>query len=766
MAVLLLSAWWLSQHTRLRTDLSLFLPEGETDRQQLLLSELQQGYATRILLLAISGGDAKSRASLSQALLGSLRESGLFSRVENGTPGDLEIDSTLFTYRYLLSPESYGADAFSTEHLSHSLQQRLQELTTPIPNPFKSLLPRDPTGAYPSMLKRWQGQTQVNRSEGVWSSQQGEMAILLAETRESGFAIDQNQAMMQRLTTTFEELDSKDRHQLIVTGPAAFSVHSKQIIESESRLLSIIASLAIALLLYLAYAYLPYLLYAALPLFSGVLAATLVTGRVFTELHGITLAFGITLLGVALDYPVHLFSHIREGDKPSESMRRIWQTLRLGVVTTCLGYLVLVASSFEGLKQLGVFTLVGLLTAALTSRYLLPCLYADNFNRPKLKGERLISRLAQRSRRLPIAVTLIALLIVIAAILSPRPLWNDDIAVLSPLPSSLIAQDRSLRQALQADEASQMIVLEGDSIEQLLQRCESLRPYIGKAIDKGWLNGASLLCDALPSQKRQREIQSQLPEQNDLAIALQAALSNLPFKQEAFAPFIDEIAASRELPPLDYEMARTTLLGDRLAPYIKQTSDGWIGLVPLQFVLDNDALAEQFQDLLTGVSYLNLRSETSSLIEDFRATALVHLLLGACLMFLILWLGLRSFSHTLLVMLPIALAIAVTVSLLKLIGEEMNLFHLISLMLVLGIGIDYSLFFSRENEDLSERKATLHALGLCALSTVSVFTILATSRIPVLHAIGITVSIGVVSSFLLTYALAPFQAREHAVTPS
>jgi predicted exporter len=108
----------------------------------------------------------------------------------------------------------------------------------------------------------------------------------------------------------------------------------------------------------------------------------------------------------------------------------------------------------------------------------------------------------------------------------------------------------------------------------------------------------------------------------------------------------------------------------------------------------------------------------------------------------------------------------VTVSLLKLIGEEMNLFHLISLMLVLGIGIDYSLFFSRENEALSERKATLHALGLCALSTASVFTVLATSRIPVLHAIGTTVSIGVVSSFLLTYALAPSQGLQKAVSPS
>jgi predicted exporter len=82
----------------------------------------------------------------------------------------------------------------------------------------------------------------------------------------------------------------------------------------------------------------------------------------------------------------------------------------------------------------------------------------------------------------------------------------------------------------------------------------------------------------------------------------------------------------------------------------------------------------------------------------------------------------------------------------------MNLFHLISLMLVLGIGIDYSLFFSREAGDDRTCRATLHALTLCALSTVSVFAILAVSSIPVLHAIGLTVAIGVSMSYLATYA--------------
>lgn len=126
--------------------------------------------------------------------------------------------------------------------------------------------------------------------------------------------------------------------------------------------------------------------------------------------------------------------------------------------------------------------------------------------------------------------------------------------------------------------------------------------------------------------------------------------------------------------------------------------------------------------------------------------------LGLLVMLAVLWLGLRSLAGAMGTLLPIALAMLLTVTLLNLWGETLNLFHLISLMLVLGIGIDYSLFFFREADDGQACQATLHALSVCALSTVSVFMVLAWSGIPVLHAIGQTVAIGVSMSYLCTYA--------------
>ncbi len=153
------------------------------------------------------------------------------------------------------------------------------------------------------------------------------------------------------------------------------------------------------------------------------------------------------------------------------------------------------------------------------------------------------------------------------------------------------------------------------------------------------------------------------------------------------------------------------------------------------------------------MSYLNLRREFSGLVGDFRQQILQRMTLGGALMLVLLWIGLGTLQRALMILTPIALAILATLGVLHLTGEILNLFHLISLMLVLGIGLDYSLFFGRREQQQGDALLTLHALTVCALSSAGVFAILASSSIPVLHAIGLTVAIGVVMSYLATYVM-------------
>jgi predicted exporter len=752
LTALLLSGWWAFSHIALRTDMSLFLPQGENPDQRLLLSEMNQGPANRLLLLGIQGGNGAGRADISQQLCAHLRESPYFERVENGAPSNIEIDQILFKYRYLISA-NITADSFSTTQLHTALQQRFEELKSPFPSPFKELLAEDPVGSYQSMLISWLSQHEVHSEHGVWSSANGDLALLLLQTKAGGLELDQQQQALSYLADTFDRLNSNQQHKLIVSGPGAFGVQSRNIIHNESQSLSIIASVLIGVLLFGAYRYLPYLLIAALPLLSALLAGAIVCQLVFGELHGITLAFGITLLGVTLDYPLHLFSHLREQQQVKMSMQEIWPTLRLGVFTTCIAYLVLLTTDFTGLRQLGLFTLTGLLTAALASRFLLPQLFPDPFQPPKPRGLAWLSVLLAHQQRSGTLLLIAAALSLIALVMPTKSLWQDDIAALSPLPKALVQQDRVLRQQLGSAEPNHLLLIRAKDPEALLQTSESVRARLETDPDGAFLSAIELPSDYLPSQRSQLGRQKSLPDAEQLSKNLHQGMAATPFRESAFKPFITAIQESRTLAPLSYAEALKTALKPRLQGMIRQGSSDWFALIPLHTNGESKPIANYVEERLPEVRYLQLRAEISNLVGNFRQQILQRIALGSTLMLLLLWYGLGSLKSALATLLPITLAILTTVGVIKLLGEPLNLFHLISLMLVMGIGMDYSLFFSRQEDHQGGNLLTLHALSVCALSTTGVFAILASSSIPVLHAIGLTVAIGVAMSYLATYTM-------------
>ena len=112
-------------------------------------------------------------------------------------------------------------------------------------------------------------------------------------------------------------------------------------------------------------------------------------------------------------------------------------------------------------------------------------------------------------------------------------------------------------------------------------------------------------------------------------------------------------------------------------------------------------------------------------------------------------LALGSWPRTRRVLLPMALGTLLIVALLHGAGVALGLFHLVALVLAAGLGLDYALFFEHAAAEPAEQRRTLHAVLVCAASTLMVFALLALSSLPVLRAIGLTVTLGVVLNFVL-----------------
>jgi len=734
-----------------------FMPQAATPVQRLLMNELREGPVARLTLITLGGVSRERLAQLSKQVAATLRASGLFVRVANGEQlfDDAE-RALLFNYRYLLSP-AVSPERFSAASLGAILQTRLRELASPIPRFDRPWLAEDPSAEMRAMITAWRGQVQPRSFKGVWFDADGQRALLLAQTRAPGFDLDDQERAQQAIRAALGD-SANSTVELGMSGPGVFAVASRDIIRADTRRLGIMAAVVAMLILLVSYRSLGLLLIGSLPLLSAVAAGLVAVDLVFGAIHGIVLAFGVTVIGVAIDYPIHLFSHLNAGEPPRRSLAAIWPTIRLGAITTAMGYLAMSGTDFPGLMQFAVFAVAGLLAAAACTRWgltgLLPEQYAPKYASPIADYYARRGPPSKIWGRLMIAAGIAALAFLLTGGGSP---WQDDIAALSPIPESVMARDRHLHAQLGVPDSNHLLLIKAPDAQTALQASEALARDLEQLVADGVIGSFAFPARYLPSARTQRARQSSLPEPARLHADLQQAISGTPFKQSAFTPFEHALARARTLPPLLPGDLDGTILGLRLRSSLLVVDGGWVALITLAGVEKAAALQSflsQQQQQHRELLYLDLKRETHSLMEGFREHAAIRVLWGVLAVALVLALGLRSPRRTLRVILPGLIAVILDVACLRLMGERLSLFHLVSLLLVVGISIDYGLFFSRGDGDARLRGRTFHGLSVCALSTVSVFGILATSSLPVLNAIGSTVAVGVALSFLAAWLLA------------
>ena len=752
---LLLFAGWAADTLKVSGDLRLFMPAPRTAEQRLLLQQLGEGPGSRLLLIALSGAEPEQLAERSRELRETLTANPHFVFVGNGEDELDSIPDTLREYRYLLSPGPTEG-SLSDHGLRDALQSRLRDLASPAAGMIAPLMTSDPTLETLRVLESWAPPREPARFDGLWFSSRQTEALLIAETRAAGFDPQGQQAALQAIRDAHAALPGAAPGDLEISGPGAFSERMAARTGGEAGVLGSIAGLGLLLLLTVAYRSLSLPLLGALPLASGAIAGLVACTALFGEVHGITLAFGFTLLGVAQDYPVHLFSHRRPGEAAIDTARGIWPTLAAGAGSSCLAYLVFLFAGVDGLRQLAVFTVAGLSVAALGTRYLLPPLLpVSRADLADVRPPRWVQRMLL-SRHLPRWTSVAIAFFCVMMMLGPQAWWQDDLASLTPVPKHLLDRDRELRSELAAPDVRWLLVQQGDDIDDVLTSSGGLLPGLERLADEGVIDSYDLAARYLPSAAIQQARQLALPDADTLRRSLAAAQDGLPFKAGAFAGFLDAVARARSLPPLAPADLADTPLALRIDGLLHASSgvdDPALALVTLGGVHDPAALAA-FAAQHDGLSLMDLKATAESLASAWRGRVLAMMGIAALLLAVGVTLALRSLRRAGRVLLPVALGTALIVALLHAAGVAFNLFHLVSMVLAAGLGMDYALFFERAETDAAEQRRTLHSLMVCAASTLLVFSLLGSSAIPVLRAIGSTVALGVVLHFLLAALLA------------
>lgn len=759
--VLLALGIFAQQRLQVSTDLRGFMPPPQTDAQQLLMDQVGEGPGSRLLLLAIAGAPQQQLADISNTLTARLRSERHFAQVFNGAAAEELLDTELLPWRYLLTP-SFDKHPLDADLLRDALQQRLDELASPASTLLKPLLPRDPTLEVLVLAERWAPADGPQLHHGVWFGRDGE-ALLLAQTHAAGFDPDAQRAAIDVLQAAFDKAAKGTSARLEISGPGYFSLLVNDRVRSQATRIAWLSSLGFVALLLLAYRSLIPVLLTALPLLTGALAGIGAISLVFGQVHGITLAFGFTLLGVAQEYPLRLFSHRRAGESAQASMRRLWPLLLTAVVSACIAYLAFFASGVGGLQQLALFTIVGLLAAALCTRWLLPPLLPTHFHdaahTPGLtRLWRWLDGLP-RPRWVPWVATLAA---VAMLWLAPTPFWQNDLAALTPVPQSLLLRDAQLRGQLGAPDVRYLLVLRGADAQDVLRLGEQLQPQLDALVEAGALAGADLPSRYLPSLDTQRARQAALPDAATLRAELAQAQQGLPFRDDLFTPFLADVGAARELPAATPQVFSKSPLGARLDAMLQEGDDGWLGLGTLHGVVDASALNALAQGHEGQVHLLDLKAASESLVSAYRQRILFALGGALVLLALTVALAFRNVERMWHVLAPMIVATLLVLAVERISGVSISLFHLVALTLAAGLGLHYALFFERVVSDEAEAVRTLHGTLVCGLSALLVFALLAWSSVPVLRAIGLTVSLGVTFHFTLSILMARKRWAGHA----
>jgi predicted exporter len=557
------------------------------------------------------------------------------------------------------------------------------------------------------------------------------------------------------------------------TGAVFYAETARSASEHEVHLIGVASLCGIALLMMWVFRSPRLLLLGFVSTALGIVCALAVTMLVFGKLHLLTLVFGASLIGEAVDYSIQYFVVYLGAQRDWDARRgarAVRPALTVALTTSLLGYAILTWVPFPALKQIACFAIAGIATAFASVLWLLPALLT---RAPKRSPQRVFAGAARMLTLWHGAIGgkrawFVAALLLLLAI----PGWlrltsDDDIHLLIQRDPVLVAQEDKVREAVGVDNSAQFFVVRGETPEVVLQRAEAL----GTELDA--LNGTAnkvgsyqSVAQFVPSAKQQNGDRALLAQHvfNDPA-ALRATLLQAGFKDEVADAWL--AAYAKPQPPLTVE----TWLA---APWSQPYKHLWLGevdpstkayaavVIPQGVTPQNEPALIATAQGLPGVVFVDKAASVSKLFGAYRLES-GWWLGGALALVLVLLMVRYGVRGGIAVALPVLLAVGVTLAVFGYAHVPLNLFNWLALMLVLGVGANYAVFLRegclRANADLG---AVWTGVLLSAATTLLSFGMLGMSAMPALKSFGATLALGIAVSVLLAPIGMPSESRRAA----
>jgi len=536
------------------------------------------------------------------------------------------------------------------------------------------------------------------------------------------------------------------------SGANRFALDAETKIREDASMIGTWSTIGVALLSWIFFRSILSLGLAMVPAMVGILIALAAGLAIFGRLDGMTIGFGASLIGVTIDYPTHMLilrSLATQTESPWALSWRLSGSLSMAAFTTMASFAGLAITSFPGFRELGTFALIGVGGALLATLLLLPDLLPRKRGLPPIS-----SGLAQRLgawipklQRHRAALALVPLaIVVLAAVSLPRLAWNDDLSELGKPDPALEAEEGRVRARVSNFDGGRFVITLAADPETAVARNDAVYGRLQALVARGELGGVRSLHDLLWSQDLQRRNLAALQASPDLEARLDAAFNAAGFRAGTFAPFARTLAAPPA--PLTLAELRASELGP-LASNLVIDLDGRIAVITYLRDVGDPALVREALAGLPDVHLFEQKTFMNEISSQFRIRTLTQIVIGSGLVLLLLLARYRDWRRAFAAFLPALLTAMLVLSVYALTGVETNLLHAVSLLIVMGMGVDYGIFVVDSANDPHEIGGALVSCLLCCLTTILGFGFLALSSHPALRAIGLTTGVGIAVALVL-----------------
>lgn len=510
---------------------------------------------------------------------------------------------------------------------------------------------------------------------------------------------------VKRLVILQKELSTKDV-KIYLTGTPVHSYYASTKSAEEINLICILSSLFIIGLIYFYFRSLKPLLPIAVTIGAGIWAGFLVTSLIFPTVHILTFVFSTTLIGICVDYTLHFFVSHEKDTSCDEVIKEIFKSLSVSLLTTASAFIVMLFSNFILLKQIAVFTVTGLATVYLFVILFYPLFCTNIYNPAHIKHFSIPEKFNK-----PI---LIAAGIIIAVGLF-RIHFDDNIKNMYVPPKHLLNAEKLQSELIKSNEMMSIFVIEGKNLQELLEKEESITYELSK-------NNVEFqsLSKYLPSLKRQKSVQN--------------------LKKELYLKRLNDYAVFL---PSD---KRREVIDEALTPYPLNYNIKFEALKNNFLINENTSIVAAFGyegGEINGSRVINFQKDISSQIKKCRIICLSLLLPIFAILYLLLA-KIYDFKSAGKIVLPSILAGGVSLGLLGIFNQPVNLFHIIAVFLIIGFGLDYSVF------RFGGAKKSADAVLISCLTSVFSFTLLALTGFKLISSLGIILATGLLFSYIFS----------------